>query len=113
LALTSERAKGEIFNVSERTTPSMRLLAQQVLDAAGSSAELVRVSDDALPDDLRMTRATSQHLLLDASKVRSILGWRDSDPVESLRRTVAWHLEHPPDDAAGFEADDAALAASA
>jgi hypothetical protein len=41
----------------------------------------------------------------------ALLGWRPCDPREATRRSVAWHLEHPPDAAdEDFTADDAALA---
>jgi nucleoside-diphosphate-sugar epimerase len=111
LALASEDSRGEIFNVAERSTPSMRLLAQQILEAADWTAELVRVPEGLLPEDLKVTRAVAQDLLMDASKARAILRWEETDPDVWLRRSVAWHLEHPPDDLLSFDADDAALSA--
>jgi len=80
---------------------------------AGSEAELVRVPDVLLPDDLKLLGTVSQHLLVDSSKARDLLGWEQTDPHEALHRSVAWHLANPPEDAAaGFEADDRALAAT-
>jgi hypothetical protein len=39
-----------------------------------------------------------------------MLGWTTSDPFETLRATVRWHLDHPPPDAEmDFTADDRAL----
>ena len=109
-ALETEACEGEVFNVVEAATPSIRLLAQRILAAAGSDAELVAVPDDALPADLRITRAGGQAVLADASKARQRLGWRETDSAQALRRTVEWHLRHPPDTAdRGFAADDAAL----
>jgi nucleoside-diphosphate-sugar epimerase len=47
-------------------------------------------------------------------QARNLLGWEPTDPHEALRRSVAWHLAHPPDDASGdLGADDRALAAAA
>ena len=72
--------------------------------------ELVTVRDDLLPEDLSLTGALSQHLLMDPSKAHTVLGWSPADPPASLRRAVAWHLENPPADASDdFSADDAVL----
>ena len=81
-----------------------------ILDAAGSDAELVRVGDDALPEDLKPTGTMSQHILASAHKARTMLGWTTSDPEESLRTTVQWHLANPPSEPdLDFTADDLAL----
>lgn len=105
---------GEIFNFGERRTPSMALRARQILEAAGASddVELVTVPDDALPPDLGILGSVPQHLLVSSDKARAVLGWEESDPAESLRRTVEWHLANPPDDQAGavdFSLDEVAL----
>jgi hypothetical protein len=64
-----------------------------------------------LPEDLKFTSAVTQHIAASANKARSLLGWETSDPVETLRTTVQWHLAHPPTDGSpDFEADDRALA---
>lgn len=111
LALDRPAVSG-VLNLCEDKTYSVRLWAQMILDAAGSDAELVRVPDDKLPDDLQETGNRSQHVAASAHKARSVLGWTTSDPTESLRTTVRWHLEHPPSNAnEDFAADDRALAA--
>ena len=102
---------GEVMNVCEDRTYSMRMWSQAILDAAGSRAELVRVPDEALPEDLKPTGTMSQHIAASAKKARALLGWTTSDPFETLHTTVRWHLENPPADAStDFEADDRALA---
>jgi hypothetical protein len=54
-----------------------------------------------------------QHIAARAHRARTLLGWTTSDPVETLRTTVRWHLDNPPPDAdADFSADDAALTKS-
>jgi nucleoside-diphosphate-sugar epimerase len=84
-----------------------------VLEAAGSKAELVRVPDALLPEDLQTLGTVAQHLLVDSSKARTLLGWEETDPHEALRRSVAWHLVNPPDDTSDdFSADDRALGAA-
>ena len=95
LALETPRVSG-VFNVCEDRTYSMRMWARMILAAAGSGAELVHVPDDRLPEDLKLTGTVRQHIIASARKARERLGWTTSNPFETLRTTVRWHLEHPP-----------------
>lgn len=110
LALESNAARAEILNLGESRTYPMSQWARLILGAASSDAELVRVADDKLPEDLGLTGAIQQHLLVVSSKARAMLGWTDTDAAETLQRSVAWHLENPPDASDDFSADDEALA---
>ncbi len=111
LVLKTPAAAGHVLNLCEDRTYSMRMWSLMILDAAGSSAELVRVSDKLLPKDLEATGTMSQHIAASAQKARSMLGWTTSDPAESLRTTVRWHLANPPANSdPDFSADDVALA---
>jgi nucleoside-diphosphate-sugar epimerase len=104
--------KGECFNIVEAQTLPRRLFYEQIIAAADARLEVVRVPDDSLPPDLEGTGALSQHLLFSPAKAHEVLGWRDTADFGTLRRAVAWHLEHPPDEAdRDFAADDLALAA--
>ena len=99
-----------VMNVCEDRTYSVRMWARMILEAADSDAELVRVGDDLLPDDLKETGNLSQHIAATSGKARTVLGWSTSDPFETLKTSVRWHLAHPPVDAsADFGADDRAL----
>jgi nucleoside-diphosphate-sugar epimerase len=124
LALESDACVAEILNLGETRTWSMGLWARHVLEAAGADAQLTRVPDVLLPDDLKLLGTIAQHLLVgrapawtgqqhllvDSSKARDLLGWEQTDPHEALRRSVAWHLANPPEDASDdFTADDRAL----
>jgi nucleoside-diphosphate-sugar epimerase len=111
LVLKTPAAAGHVLNLCEDRTYSMRMWSLMILDAAGSKAELVRVSDEVLPEDLKATGTMSQHIAASAQKARSMLGWTTSDPAGSLRTSVRWHLANPPSNAdPDFSADDAALA---
>jgi nucleoside-diphosphate-sugar epimerase len=111
LALKTPAAGGEVLNLCEDRTYSMRMWSRMILDAAGSNAELVRVADEVLPEDLKATGTMSQHIAVSAQKARSLLGWTTSDPADSLRTTVRWHLANPPPNPdLDFTADDSALA---
>ena len=114
LTLKHPSTAGDVLNLCEDRTYSMRMWSLMVLEAAGSDASLVRVADEQLPEDLKPTGTMTQHIPVSAHKARALLGWTTSDPRESLGRTVRWHLGHPPAEASpDFAADDAALAASA
>jgi nucleoside-diphosphate-sugar epimerase len=111
--LASDRSAAQVFNIVETRTAPMRLFYEQIVAAVGADLELVRVRDEVLPGDLRAVGAVEQHLLSSAEKARSVLGWRDSDEMSVLRRSVRWHLEHPPPEwSRDFSADEAALEAA-
>jgi nucleoside-diphosphate-sugar epimerase len=106
-------AAGEVFNIGEAATYSARAWMELIMSEVGADAELVRVPDDALPADLRLTRAHSQHLVASSRKAMTLLDWHPQDPATSVARSVRWHLDHPPAHAAtNFSADDDALAQS-
>ena len=111
LVLDTPDAAGHVFNLCEDRTYSMRMWSRMILDAAGSTLELVRVADDLLPDDLKPTGTMSQHIAVSAHRARLMLGWTTSDPAESLGTSVRWHLANPPPNPdPDFSADDRALA---
>jgi len=110
--LASQRSAGECLNIVEAQTLPMRLFYEQVIAAAGASLDLVRVPDQTLPPDLRSTGAPGQHLLASPAKASAMIGWRDAADHHVLRRSVAWHLDHPPRKPdRDFAADDTALTA--
>ena len=110
LALRTDAARGAVLNLGEARTSSTVGWMRDTLDAAGHEAELVAVPDAAVPDDLRFTRGRSQHLLTSSRRAEDLLGWRPSDPYDSIRRSVTWHLAHPPGVAdPDFSADEVAL----
>jgi len=109
LALTMP-VEGEVMNICEDRSYSMGMWSRMILRAAESDAELVRVDDDLLPEDLKFTGTMTQHIAASARKARTLLGWTTADPFETLKTTVRWHLDNPPPDAdADFAADDRAL----
>jgi hypothetical protein len=63
----------------------------------------VRVADDKLPADLKLFASIPQHLLVDSSRARQLLGWRwrETDAEQAVGESVQWHLAHPPADPDG------------
>jgi nucleoside-diphosphate-sugar epimerase len=110
LALESEGAVGEVFNLCEPRCAPMRLWLEQILGATGQDAELVRVPDESLPEDLALTGTILQHLLVDPGKAQRLLGWEHGPVEEAVARSVRWHLDNPPAERdADFSADNRAL----
>ena len=114
LATTSERAAGRVYNVAEDECLSEMEWARRVADVVGWSGEIVALPAERTPAHLRMPLRLEQEWVVDGTRIRRELGFRDSvSRAEGIRRTVAWEREHPPaTGAAGFdyEAEDAALA---
>jgi nucleoside-diphosphate-sugar epimerase len=109
LTLESSAALGQALNLGDYWTFSIGMWSRMILEAAGSEAELVRVREDHLPEDLKLTGAMPQHILSSTVKARSLLGWTTADPRANLRATVTWHLANPPPEPdVDFTADDLA-----
>jgi nucleoside-diphosphate-sugar epimerase len=110
LALESTLSAGLALNLCEDRTFSMAMWSRMILEAAGFRAELVRVADELLPEDLKPTGTMPQHIAASAHRARRLLGWTTSDPADTLRATVRWHLAHPPPNPdPDFGPDDRAL----
>lgn len=114
LALEHPDVGGEVFNLCESQCAPVRLWMEWILDAAGAAAELVRVPDELLPEDLEITGDIAQHWMTSAEKARETLGWVHGDPQERVRDSARWHVARPPpDDDHDFAADERALDAAA
>jgi nucleoside-diphosphate-sugar epimerase len=113
LALETQAAAGEVINLCEPRCAPIGLWAEQILRAAGHQAELVRVPDAMLPQDLAITGSIPQPMLADPSKARRLLGWEHGPVAEAVERSVRWHLQHPPEQQGDFAADDRAIAQAA
>ncbi|MBV8540134.1 MAG: NAD-dependent epimerase/dehydratase family protein [Pseudonocardiales bacterium] len=95
-ALDNRAADGLAINLGEPQTVTLRGWMRQILDAAESKAELVRVPDSVLPPDLAITAAPAQHLLVCVARAQQLLGWTPADPTARVTQSVHWHLAHPP-----------------
>lgn len=107
-ALDTDAAQGLAVNLGEPQTMPVRWWLTQILLAAGSEAELVQVADHDLPDDLAITAAPAQHLLVSVVRAEELLGWAPGDPATRIAESVHWHLEHPPSGPTWSEADASA-----
>lgn len=96
-----ERAVGEVFNFAEETVLSMRQWVELVIRAAGGEDQMVTRSlpyalgqhvDPFIPYD----GTTTPHNIVDTTKARTLLGYRDALTTEdAIRQSVEWYREHP------------------
>jgi nucleoside-diphosphate-sugar epimerase len=89
--------RGEVFVLAEHPTSTVRQWWEAIVDAAGSSMELVTIDDEsALPEDLELSATHQQHLLVSPAKAMHRLGWQPTPWRDTVRESVAWHLANPP-----------------
>jgi nucleoside-diphosphate-sugar epimerase len=115
LAATQERAAGRIYNVGEAIRPTTLERARAVGRAAGWAGEVLAVPADRLPPHLVRDLDWSQDWVVDSSRIREELGYREVVAYEEgLRRMVDWHRKHPPKEVDpkqfDYGAEDAVLA---
>jgi nucleoside-diphosphate-sugar epimerase len=97
LAVSSGLARGRVYNVGEAESFSELEWARMLASATGWNGEFVVVEDDDAPPSVRIPGNLAQHWVVDATRIRSELGYRE--PIareEAIRRTIVWQREHPP-----------------
>jgi nucleoside-diphosphate-sugar epimerase len=88
-------AAGEAFNCGDEAVLSARRVAEVICDELDSSIELVGVPAELCRGVYPLAEKSS--IVLDMSKARALLGYRDVVPVEQATREAARYLfEHPP-----------------
>ena len=115
LAVTDERAAGRVYNVGEQETLTWAEWVQATGRAAGWDGKVVAVPRDRLPGHLVPDDNTDQQLVVDSTRIRQELGYKETlARDEALRRTIAWERAHLPEqvDPAQFDyaAEDAVSA---
>jgi nucleoside-diphosphate-sugar epimerase len=111
LALFNEVAAGRIYNLGNGATFTEADWIRRVGEAARWKGDVIPVPEALLPGFPPL--APEQDLVLDTSRIRRELGYRDVVPLETgLERTVAWQRSHPPEPdpaAPDYAAEDQAL----
>ena len=116
LAAMSDKALGRTYNVAEQPSYSELEWATRVATAVGWKGAFVMLPPDEMPTHLRMPGNFDQHWAVDATRIRSELGY--SDPVDlatAIAQTIAWERANPPTRPLApidYEAEDAAIAAA-
>ncbi len=97
LAVASDRAAGQIYNVGEPHRPTMRDCLENLAHVTGWSGEIVTTPRNCPPPDPSRQLNLKQHLDFDSSKIRAELGFSELvGRREALAVTVDWERSHPP-----------------
>ena len=92
-------SRGQVYNVSDERAFSTRDWVRMIAQAMHKDLEFVEIPFSVLLDDF--TGAPAQalfpfHQVVDISKIKTQLGYRDAVPPEKgLETSVQWLLEHP------------------
>lgn len=114
LAVTTERARGRVYNVGEASTPTIAGRVEAFGRALGWGGRVAVLEEARLPPALATTGNFEQPLACDTSRIRRELDWSEvTSPEEAFRATAQWEEgsasggpgDPPPD----YAAEDAAL----
>ncbi len=95
LAVTSEKAKGRIYNVAESETLSEGERVTKIGKLAGWKGKVVSLPKDKFPPDWNLPLNSEQDWFVDSTRIREELGYREIVPIEeALKRTIEWEKNH-------------------
>ena len=116
LAVGNDRAAGQIYNIATEPAASEAEWIRAIGGLTGWRGEVRVIPDEALPAPLQRPFDFSQHLEVDATSIRSELGFREVvGEAEGLRRTINWELKtlhEVPELRLDYRAEDEALSAA-
>ena len=96
LAATRPEAAGEAFNAGDERVLSCRYVAEVIRDELESDIEFVGIPAEFCRGVFPLAEKSNQ--MLDMSKARNLLGYRDVVDVETATRRTAVHLrDRPPE----------------
>ncbi|MEE8422232.1 MAG: NAD-dependent epimerase/dehydratase family protein [Dehalococcoidia bacterium] len=97
LAATRPEAAGEAFNAGDERVLSSLHVAEVIAGELGSDIEFIGVPAGLCRGVYPLAEKSS--IVLDLSKARELLGYRDVVDVEAATRlTARWLVDHPPDE---------------
>jgi len=92
-----DAAAGKVFNTADEEVLSVRQVVEIIATALDHEFEVVSMPYDlAVPARPLLAQPLPTHRVLDVSRVRSELGYRDLVPArEAVARTARWLRDHP------------------
>ncbi len=92
-------AVGKVFNAGDDEVLSVRQVVELIASALDHDLEIVSMPYDlALPARPLLGQPLPTHRVLDLTRVRQDLGYRDLVPArDAIARTAHWLVEHPPE----------------
>lgn len=117
LAVSDERARGQIYNVCESPI-TVADLVKGIAKIINWQGKLVIVPESQMPDTWELGANLDQHWITDSTRIRIELDYTEIvSRHEALKRTIAWSREHPPEDISlddskllNYQDEDAVLA---
>jgi nucleoside-diphosphate-sugar epimerase len=101
LTLDTEKSVGEIFNCADLDVYSKAQWAELIAEAMGAELRILDVPASVrwtVAYSIALNGSISDHMLVDTTKARSLLGYSDVVPArDALRELVHWYLENPPE----------------
>lgn len=93
-----DRSAGRVYNVADDVVLSKRQIAEVVADELGHTFEFLDLPYEAArPAYPSLTHHSSQHRIVDTTRIRTELGYCDLvEPIEALRATIRWQAQHLP-----------------
>lgn len=100
-----EISSGKSYNVGDEQTLTLRQWVEVISHQTNHQFEIISLPESILPaDTLLQINKTTSHVLMDISKVKRELGYKDKVPViKALEQTVQWLLENPPERGGNIE----------
>jgi nucleoside-diphosphate-sugar epimerase len=100
------RAAGKVFNAGDEEVLSIRQVIELVAGALDRELELVSMPYDLAPPARPLLELPlPTHRVLDLSRIRTELGYRDIVPArEAIPATARWLVDHPPERGGPIEA---------
>ena len=94
-----EAAAGKLFHAADEEVLSLRQVVELVAAALGHRFELVSMPHTvAVPARPLLAQPLPTHRVLDLTRIKSVLGYRDAVPArEALALTARWLAEHRPE----------------
>lgn len=95
-----DRSAGRVYNVADDELYSRLQVAQVVQDELDHRFELINLPFEvAAPAYPTIHHHSSQHRIVDTTRIRQELGYQDIvPPLEALRRTIRWQADNLPAD---------------
>jgi hypothetical protein len=99
LAVDQPRASaGQIYNCGDDRQLTLAQIVEVIARAIDREVEIVSMPQELAFPARPMVLGGYHHTMLDLTKIRSQLGYRDVVPVdEALARTARWYVDHRPE----------------
>jgi len=93
-----EASSGQIYNCGDDRQLTLAQIVEVIARTLGQEIELVSMPRQLALPARPLALVGYHHTLLDLTKIRAQLGYRDVVPAaEALARTARWYVEHPPE----------------